>query len=117
MPDSASFSPTPASRVTRHEVVASARESQLSNARLRRRTAELEALFSTARELVRLQDVDEVLDRLVERAHQLMGTDYPSEVENDAGDSARHSAGTVTHEFRDLVVPAGFGLARRRRQL
>lgn len=98
------------------EVVASARESQLSNARLRRRTAELEALFSTARELVRLQDVDEVLDRLVERAHQLMGTDvtYLSEVDNDAGDlRVRHSAGTVTHEFRDLVVPAGFGLASK----
>ncbi len=98
------------------EVVASARESQLSNARLRRRTAELEALFSTARELVRLQDVDEVLDRLVERAHQLMGTDvtYLSEVENDAGDlRVRHSVGTVTPEFRDLVVPAGFGLASK----
>lgn len=98
------------------EVVASARESQLSNARLRRRTAELEALFSTARELVRLQNVDEVLDRLVERAHQLMGTDvtYLSEVENEAGDlRVRHSAGTVTHEFRDLVVPAGYGLASK----
>lgn len=98
------------------EVVASARESQLSNARLRRRTAELEALFSTARELVRLQNVDEVLDRLVERAHQLMGTDvtYLSEVDNDAGDlRVRHSAGTVTHEFRDLVVPAGYGLASK----
>ncbi|GGD62590.1 helix-turn-helix domain-containing protein [Microbacterium murale] len=98
------------------EVIASVRESQLLNARLRRRAAEVEALFSTARELVRLQDVDDVLKRLVERAHELMGTDvtYLSEVENDAGDlRVRHSAGTVTPEFRDLLVPAGFGLASK----
>lgn len=98
------------------DVIAAVREVQLSNARLRRRTAELEALYSTARELVRLQDVDEVLDRLVERAHQLMGTDvtYLSEVEDAAGTlRVRHSAGTVTAGFRDLVVPAGFGLASK----
>lgn len=98
------------------EVIASVQESQLINARLRRRAAEVEALFSTARELVRLQDVDDVLKRLVERAHELMGTDvtYLSEVENEAGDlRVRHSAGTVTPEFRDLLVPAGFGLASK----
>ena len=96
------------------ELVASVRDSQQLTARLRRRTAELEALFSTARELVRLQDVTDVLRRLVERAHELMGTDvtYLSEVDNDRGDlRVRYSAGTVTPEFRDLVVPAGFGLA------
>ncbi|VXC25898.1 GAF domain-containing protein [Plantibacter sp. T3] len=95
-------------------VVESVRESQLRGARLRRRANELEALFSTARELVRLQDVDEVLGRLVERAHQLMGTDvtYLSEVENARGDlRVRHSVGTVTPGFRDLAVPAGVGLA------
>ena len=95
-------------------VVESVRESQLRGARLRRRANELEALFSTARELVRLQDVDEVLGRLVERAHQLMGTDvtYLSEVENVRGDlRVRHSVGTVTPGFRDLAVPAGVGLA------
>lgn len=94
----------------------SVRESQLRGARLRRRATELEALFSTARELVRLQDVDEVLGRLVERAHHLMGTDvtYLSEVENADGDlRVRHSFGTVTPEFRDLEVPAGVGLASK----
>ncbi|HXH32998.1 MAG TPA: helix-turn-helix domain-containing protein [Plantibacter sp.] len=94
----------------------SVRESQLRGARLRRRATELEALFSTARELVRLQDVDEVLGRLVERAHHLMGTDvtYLSEVENAEGDlRVRHSFGTVTPEFRDLEVPAGVGLASK----
>jgi hypothetical protein len=96
------------------EVLAAVQESQQQTARLRRRTVELEALFSTARELVRLQDVTDVLRRLVERAHELMGTDvtYLSEVHNAQGDlRVRYSAGTVTPEFRDLTVPAGFGLA------
>lgn len=95
-------------------LVASVRESQQLTGRLRRRAAELEALFSTARELVRLQDVTDVLRRLVERAHELMGTDvtYLSEVDNARGDlRVRYSAGTVTPEFRDLLVPAGYGLA------
>ena len=96
------------------EILAAVQESQQQTARLRRRTVELEALFSTARELVRLQDVTDVLRRLVDRAHELMGTDvtYLSEVDNARGDlRVRYSAGTVTPEFRDLLVPAGFGLA------
>ncbi|WP_243228302.1 helix-turn-helix domain-containing protein [Microbacterium sp. CIAB417] len=102
------------SAVEVEELLDSVQESQQQTARLRRRTAELEALFSTARELVRLQDVTDVLRRLVERAHQLMGTDvtYLSEVDNAHGDlRVRYSAGTVTPEFRDLLVPAGYGLA------
>lgn len=96
------------------QLLASVRESQQLIARLQRRAAELEALFSTARELVTLRDVSDVLRRLVERAHELMGTDvtYLSEVDNERGDlRVRYSAGTVTPEFRDLLVPAGFGLA------
>ncbi|NYD53845.1 helix-turn-helix domain-containing protein [Microbacterium pseudoresistens] len=97
-------------------LLAAVHESQILGARLRRRTAELEALFSTARELVRLQDVNDVLRRLVQRAHDLMGTDvtYLSEVEVGTQDLiVRHSVGTVTPEFRDLLVPAGYGLASR----
>lgn len=96
------------------ELLASVQETQQQTARLRRRATELEALFSTARELVRLQDVTDVLRRLVERAHELMGTDvtYLSEVDDAQGDlRVRYSVGTVTPEFRDLLVPAGFGLA------
>src|SRR5690606_25455070 len=96
------------------EVLREVAAAQAGHARLRRRAAELEALFSTARELVRLPDVDEVLRRLVERAHELMGTDvtYLSEVQPGSGDlRVRHTAGTVTAGFRDLLVPAGFGLA------
>jgi hypothetical protein len=95
-------------------LVTELRDAQVQQARLRRRAAELEALFSTARELVSLQDVDEVLQRLVERAHGLMGTDvtYLSEFEADSSQlRVRHSEGTATPEFRDLLVPAGFGLA------
>ncbi|MFT4234361.1 MAG: helix-turn-helix domain-containing protein [Microbacterium sp.] len=89
------------------------REAQLVNDRQRRRAAELEALFSTASELVRLQDVDAVLRRLVDRAHDLMGTDvtYLSEYEPASDDMrVQFSAGTVTPEFRNLQVPAGIGL-------
>ncbi|WP_350350850.1 helix-turn-helix domain-containing protein [Microbacterium sp. A8/3-1] len=96
------------------ELLASVQEAQQLTARLRRRATELEALFSTARELVRLQDVTDVLRRLVERAHELMGTDvtYLSEVDDAQGDlRVRYSVGTVTPEFRDLLVPAGYGLA------
>ncbi len=89
---------------------------QVVLARLRRRATELEALVSTARELVRLQDVDDVLSRLVQRAHELMGTDvtYLSEVEPGTGRlRVRHSTGTVTPGFRDLLVPSGYGLASK----
>ncbi|WEG08671.1 helix-turn-helix domain-containing protein [Microbacterium horticulturae] len=98
----------------RDAILAAVHDAQSRQARLGRRATELEALFSTARELVRLRDVGEVLHRLVERAHALMGTDvtYLSEFEADSGQlRVRYSEGTVTPEFRDLLVPAGFGLA------
>lgn len=90
-----------------------------SQTRLQRRTRELEGLYSTARELVQLHDVDVVLQRLVERAHGLIGTDvtYLSEA-LDGGDlRVRYSVGTVSPAFRDLRVPAGVGLASRVAQL
>lgn len=96
------------------EILDTVAEVQRFSGRLRQRTIELEALVSTAHELVRLQDVTDVLSRLVERAHGLIGTDvtYLSELENERGDlRVRYSKGTVTPEFRDLLVPAGYGLA------
>ncbi|GAA3666428.1 helix-turn-helix domain-containing protein [Microbacterium marinilacus] len=103
-------------RETTDAVIAAVQESRLHTAHLRQRAVELEALFSTARDLVRLQDVDAVLRRLVERAHELMGTDVTYLSEREPETSAlrvRHSAGTVTPEFRDLLVPSGIGLASR----
>lgn len=98
------------------DVLAAVEEARTHAARLRRRATELEALFSTARELVRLQDVGDVLRRLVDRAHALMGTDvtYLSEIDPESGAiRVRHSVGTVTPEFRNLHVPPGIGLASR----
>lgn len=101
----------------RHEeIVRSLRRIQGSYAHLQRRTRELAALFSTARELVQLHDVDTVLQRLVERAHDLIGTEvtYLSEVVDDLGGmSVRYSVGTVSASFRDLFVPSGMGLASK----
>lgn len=101
----------------RHEeIVRSLRRIQGSYAHLQRRTRELAALFSTARELVQLHDVDTVLQRLVERAHDLIGTEvtYLSEVVDDLGGmSVRYSVGTVSASFKDLFVPSGMGLASK----
>ena len=82
--------------------------------RWQRRGRELTALFSSARELAELRDTDALLHRLVERAHQLMGTDvtYLSEFDEDNDElHVRSTAGAVAPTFRDLRVPPGMGLA------
>ncbi|AXK37613.1 GAF domain-containing protein [Streptomyces armeniacus] len=82
--------------------------------RWRRRGQELAALFSSARELAQLRDVDELLGRLVERAHDLVGTDvtYLSEFDADSQElRVRTTLGTVAPSFLGLRVPPGMGLA------
>ncbi|GHF19782.1 hypothetical protein GCM10017786_62210 [Amycolatopsis deserti] len=82
--------------------------------RLRRRGQELAALFSSARELAELRDVDELLARLVERAHDLVGTDVTYLSEFDVGSRelrVRTTLGTVAPSFPGLRVPPGMGLA------
>ncbi|WP_427889120.1 helix-turn-helix domain-containing protein [Kribbella sp. GL6] len=82
--------------------------------RRRRRDQELTALFSSARELAQLRDVDELLGRLVERAHDLVGTDvtYLSEFDPDSRElRVRTTLGTVEPSFLGLRVPPGVGLA------
>src|SRR5690606_4171712 len=82
--------------------------------RWRRRGRELTALFSSARELVQLRDVDELLNRLVERAHDLMGTDvtYLSEFDPDTRElRVRTTLGSISSAFHGLRVPPGVGLA------
>jgi DNA-binding PucR family transcriptional regulator len=84
--------------------------------RLRRREHELAALFSSARELAEVRDIDELLARLVNRAHDMMGTDvtYLSEFDTTTRDlHVRKTVGSVTPEFQNLRVPAGMGLASR----
>lgn len=98
------------------QIVDAARRLHGAHTHLQRRTQELAALFSTARELVQLHDVDTVLQRLVERAHDIIGTDvtYLSEIEPPSGGlRVRHSVGTVSAPFRDLIVPSGKGLASK----
>ena len=85
-----------------------------SSERRRRRGQELTALFSSARELAQLRDVDRLLERLVERAHDLVGTDvtYLSEFDADSRELlVRTTLGTVAPSFRGLRVPPGMGLA------
>src|SRR4051812_2591277 len=82
--------------------------------RWRRRDQQLSALFSSARELAELRDVDPLLDRLVERAHDLVGSDlmYLSEFDERTTElRVRSTLGAVTEAFRHLRVPAGTGLA------
>ncbi|MEU6644013.1 helix-turn-helix domain-containing protein [Saccharomonospora sp. NPDC046836] len=82
--------------------------------RWRRRGQELAALFSSARELAQLRNVDELLGRLVERAHDLVGTDVTYLSEFDANSRelrVRTTLGTVAPSFPGLRVPPGMGLA------
>lgn len=86
----------------------------MTDTRLRQREQELTALFSSARELAELRDGGVLLDRLVERAHEMMGSDltYLSEFDQDSHElRVRTTIGSVSPEFRSLRVPAGRGLA------
>lgn len=85
-------------------------------ARLRRRDHELSTLFSSARELVELQDVDVLLRRLLQRAHDLIGTDitYVAELDESMGELyIRAALGSVTPGFHEVRVPPGKGLAAK----
>ncbi|MEU6644055.1 GAF domain-containing protein [Saccharomonospora sp. NPDC046836] len=87
---------------------------QREHARLRRRERELAALFSSARELAELRDGAAVLERLVHRAHEMMGSDVTYLSELDAPTRVLHvrtTSGTVSPEFQRLRVPPGRGLA------
>lgn len=83
-------------------------------ARWRRREAELSALISSARELVEVRDVQRLLQRLVDRAHDLMATDitYLSEYDEATDELwVRATRGAVSAGLPRLRVPAGVGLA------
>ncbi|MCJ0903650.1 GAF domain-containing protein [Rhodococcus sp. ARC_M6] len=95
------------------EVMTRIRGSRSEILRLRRRENELAVLYSSARELAQVRDVDSLLQRLVNRAHEMMGTDvtYLSEFDVVTRDlNVRKTAGAVSPELRELQVPAGAGL-------
>ncbi|WP_460777464.1 helix-turn-helix domain-containing protein [Nocardiopsis nanhaiensis] len=84
--------------------------------RLRRREGELSALIASTRDLVQVRDVAALLTRLVDRAHDLVGTDvtYMSVYDSRTDELfVRASRGTVSPRFRGLRVPAGVGIASR----
>ncbi|MFD1814151.1 helix-turn-helix domain-containing protein [Rhodococcus gannanensis] len=105
------FGATPAERSSFMEAV---RLHRAEVGRLERRERELAALYSSARELAQLRDIDALLGRLVTRAHEMMGTDvtYLSEFDSDTRElRVRKTAGAVTRQFQNLLVPTGMGLA------
>lgn len=84
--------------------------------RLRRRDRELLALIDSTHDLLEIHDATEVLHRLVDRAHQLVGTDvtYMSVYEPSSHELfVRASRGTISSRFVGLRVPAGIGIASR----
>lgn len=83
-------------------------------ARLRRREHELGALVSSARELAAERDGEVLLEKIVDRAHQMMGSDLTYLSEYDARTRelfVRRTIGSVSSDFQALRVPPGKGLA------
>jgi hypothetical protein len=79
----------------------------------RRRETELSALFETASDLASLTDVDAVLEAIVRRSRQLLGSDvaYLSLNDDEAGDTyMRVTVGCSSDLFRALRLPMGAGL-------
>ncbi|WP_084195329.1 helix-turn-helix domain-containing protein [Streptosporangium amethystogenes] len=78
-----------------------------------KREAELSALFDTAGDLAGLRDLDAVLEAIVHRARQLLGTDaaYMTLHDPERGDTwMRVTDGSVSAKFRALRLPMGAGL-------
>ncbi|OZE78277.1 GAF domain-containing protein [Rhodococcus sp. 15-649-2-2] len=101
---------------TRSSTLDRTRSTREELSRLRRREHELGALFASARDLAEVRDIDGLLERLVSRAHDMMGSDvtYLSEFDSETEDlHVRKTTGSVTPQFRNLRVPAGTGLASR----
>ena len=84
--------------------------------RLERRDRELTVLLNSARAMVQIDDVDALLQELVDRASELMGSDltYLSAYDQTTGDLlVRASHGAASETLRTLRVPAGSGLASK----
>lgn len=82
-------------------------------ARRSRREAELAALFDTAGDLAGLRDLDAVLQAIVRRARQLLGTDtaYMTLIDDAVGDTyMRVTDGSISVAFQTLRLPLGAGL-------
>lgn len=79
----------------------------------RRREGQLTALFETASDLARLSDLDSVLNAIVRRARQLLGTDIAYLTMNDParGDTyMRVTDGSTSAAFQQVRLSLGEGL-------
>ncbi|MGW8528874.1 MULTISPECIES: helix-turn-helix domain-containing protein [Nocardiopsidaceae] len=97
-------------------VVVRAQRAAAGFGRLRRRDGELSALIASTRDLVEVRDVQALLRKLVDRAHDLVSTDvtYLSVYDESTDELfVRASRGTVSPRFQGLRVPAGMGIASR----
>lgn len=88
----------------------------------RKREVELSALYETARDLSALRDTDQVLQAIVQRARQLVGSDiaYLSAADEDRGDFyVRATEGVISQDFARIRVSNTIGVcgsvARTRR--
>ena len=81
--------------------------------RLRVREARLAALYATASDLTAIRDVQEILEAIVRRARQMLGTDIAYlglNVPEDGAAYIRVADGAVSASFRNLKLPLGTGL-------
>jgi len=88
----------------------------------RKRERELSALYETARDLSALRNTDQVLQAIVQRARQLVGSDiaYLSAADDERNDFyVKATEGVVSQEFARIRVPRDIGVcgsvARTRR--
>lgn len=88
----------------------------------RKREVELSALYETARDLSALRDTDQILQAIVRRARQLVGSDiaYLSAADEEHGDFyVRVTEGVMSQDFGRIRVPRTIGVcgsvARTRR--
>lgn len=84
--------------------------------RLERRDRELSALIASTHDLLDVRDHKGVLTRIVDRAHDLIGTDvtYMSVYVPQSHELfVRAARGVVTSSFLGMRVPAGVGIASR----
>ena len=82
----------------------------------KRREREMQALFDTARDLAWVHEIDPVLDAIVARARQLLGTDaaYLALVDPYTGEVyMRVTLGTITRAIESVRQPPGRGIGGR----
>jgi sugar diacid utilization regulator/GAF domain-containing protein len=99
-------------QTTRRELQA-ARELRALLDRYRRRAGELAVLYDTAGDLSSLRDLEQVLQSIVRRGRQLLGTDvaYLMLIDEDRCDAyMRVTEGTVTPDFMSIRLALGIGL-------